>query len=384
MGGCDPLFSHSLDSCVPNPQCKSADYKLDSLSDVADIAKYLGDASKANWMSSGRPVSYNNEALLLTMAPDTVGTLLASTHYVWYGKVSATMTTSQGAGVVTAFILMSDAKDEIDFEWIGVDTNHVQSNYYFQGITNYNNGKNLSASSTESTTHTYTIDWTPDELTWLVDGKEQRTVKRSDTWNSTANAYAYPQTPARIMLSLWPAGLPTNGKGTIDWAGGLIDWSSPYMQNGYYYAMVNDVTVECYNPPSGAQGSGKSTYVYTDRRGTNDTVELSSNTVILKSLYASGENPDYDPEGTGSKPSSTPESIPGVSGAGARNDDESNTQSGSSGSSSPQDAGQSSTFSQGTSGGGSSGSSGAGKIHPERLGGSVLAILIAVGFVLSW
>ena len=46
------------------------------------------------------------------------------------------MTTSQGAGVVTAFILMSDAKDEIDFEWIGVDTEHVQSNYYFQGITN--------------------------------------------------------------------------------------------------------------------------------------------------------------------------------------------------------------------------------------------------------
>ena len=136
LGGCDPLFSHSLDSCVPNPQCKSADYKLDSLDDVADIAKYLGDASKANWMSSGRPVSYNDEALLLTMAPDTVGTLLASTHYVWYGKVSATMTTSQGAGVVTAFILMSDAKDEIDFEWIGVDTEHVQSNYYFQGITN--------------------------------------------------------------------------------------------------------------------------------------------------------------------------------------------------------------------------------------------------------
>jgi len=136
LGGCDPLFSFSLDSCVPNPQCQSKDYKLDSLDDVADIARYLGDASKANWMSSGRPVAYNDEALLLTMAPDTVGTLLASTHYVWYGKVSATMTTSQGAGVVTAFILMSDAKDEIDFEWIGIDTNHVQSNYYFQGITN--------------------------------------------------------------------------------------------------------------------------------------------------------------------------------------------------------------------------------------------------------
>jgi len=356
---------------------------LDSLDDVADIAKYLGDASKANWMSSGRPVSYNDEALLLTMAPDTVGTLLASTHYVWYGKVSATMTTSQGAGVVTAFILMSDAKDEIDFEWIGVDTEHVQSNYYFQGITNYNHGRNLSASNTVQTTHTYTIDWTPDELQWLVDGKLQRTVKRSETWNDTANAYAYPQTPARIMLSLWPAGLPTNGKGTIDWAGGLIDWNSPYMQNGYYYAMINDVTVECYDPPSGAQGSGSKTYLYTDRRGTNDTIEMSSKSVVLKSLYASGDNPDYDPEGTGSKPSSTPESIPGVSGAGVRNDDPQNggTNSGAQ-SQSPQNAGESSGFSQGTSG--NAGSSGSVKIHPERLGGSVLAILVAVGFVLSW
>jgi hypothetical protein len=109
---------------------------MDSLSDVQDISKYLGDASKANWQSSGKPVVYNKNSVLLTMAPETVGTLMASTHYVWYGKVSATMTSSQGAGVVTAFILMSDAKDEIDFEFVGTDTQHVQSNFYFQGITN--------------------------------------------------------------------------------------------------------------------------------------------------------------------------------------------------------------------------------------------------------
>ena len=78
---------------------------------------------------------YNNEGLLLTLAPDTAGTLLASTHYVWYGKISATLTTSQGAGVVTAFIMMSDVKDEIDFEFIGVDVQHAQSNYYSQGVT---------------------------------------------------------------------------------------------------------------------------------------------------------------------------------------------------------------------------------------------------------
>lgn len=136
LGGCDPLFSHTLNSCVPNPVCKSADYKLTSLSDVQDISKYLGDNTKANWVASGKPLAYNNQAVLLTMPPDTVGTLMSSTNYVWYGKICATMTTSQGAGVVTAFIMMSDVKDEIDFEFVGVDVQHAQSNYYSQGVTN--------------------------------------------------------------------------------------------------------------------------------------------------------------------------------------------------------------------------------------------------------
>ena len=117
------------------PVCKSEDYKLTSLDGVESNTKYLGDASNVNWVSSGTPVVYNGDSLLLTMAPDTVGTLLMSAHYVWYGKISATMSTSQGQGVVTAFIMMSDVKDEIDFEFIGVDLQNAQSNYYFQGIT---------------------------------------------------------------------------------------------------------------------------------------------------------------------------------------------------------------------------------------------------------
>jgi hypothetical protein len=141
LGGCDPLMSHSFDSCVPGPTCKSGTYKLDSLDNVQTIDKYLGDASKIDWQSQGMPAIYTDpgngqKSTLLTMAKGSVGTLLASTHYVWYGKICAKLTTAQGKGVVTAFILMSDVKDEIDFEWIGVDTGHVQSNFYSQGVTN--------------------------------------------------------------------------------------------------------------------------------------------------------------------------------------------------------------------------------------------------------
>lgn len=99
----------------------------------------------------------------------------------------------------------------------------------------------MSASNTESTMHTYTIDWQPDSLTWSVDGKVLRTKNRNETYNSTTGQYHYPQSPSRIQLSLWPAGASSNAQGTIDWAGGAIDWNSPYMQNGYYYAMVKDI-----------------------------------------------------------------------------------------------------------------------------------------------
>lgn len=134
LGGCDPIYSFDLNSCAARPVCQSSDYKLTSLDDVMPNTEYLGDASKANWVSSGTPVVYQNDAILLTMATNTVGTLLMSTHYVWYGEISATLSTSQGAGVVTAFIMMSDVKDEIDFEFVGVDLESAQSNFYFQGI----------------------------------------------------------------------------------------------------------------------------------------------------------------------------------------------------------------------------------------------------------
>jgi len=128
-------MSFSLDSCAPAPVCKDKVYKMDSLNRYRDIAKYLGDPNEADWVGQGEPVVYNGNTLL-TMPPKSVGTVLASTTYMWYGTVKAKMKTSRAKGVVTAFILFSDVKDEIDFEWVGTDLRNVQTNYYFQGIPN--------------------------------------------------------------------------------------------------------------------------------------------------------------------------------------------------------------------------------------------------------
>nr|POE99517.1 putative glycosidase crf2 [Quercus suber] len=386
LGGCDPQNSFDLESCVAAPVCSSSNFGLNSLDDISPNTYYLGDPSKANWVSSGTPAPYNDGSILLTMAPNTVGTLLTSTHYVWYGKISATLSTSQGAGVVTAFILMSDVKDEIDFEFVGTDLEHAQSNYYFQGITDYDNGGNLSTTDTRQNSHEYTFEWTPDSITWSIDGKAMRTQNREDTYNETTKQFHYPQTPARVQLSLWPAGLSSNGEGTITWAGGLVDWDSQYMQNGYYYAVVSDVKVECYDPPDGFDNNfGSKAYYYTSTYGTNDTVAIGNNNTILSSFYATGDNPSYDPNAkasasvSASSASSTPSAdvatVPGISGGGARSEsgapatgdtgssqDSSNSNSGSS------TIGGSTVFTQGE---GASGTSQASKVTA----GSAVALL---------
>jgi len=293
LGGCDPLNSFQLQSCVAAPQCKSTTYKFtDSKSSpILSNTKFLGDPSKADWVSDGQPL-FANGVVYLTMAPDTVGTVLASTRYVWYGKISATMRTSRGQGVVTAFIMMSDVKDEIDYEWVGVDLQTSQTNYYWNGIPDYTHSGNITmAGDTYAEWHTYTIDWTPDAITWSVDGQVGRTKKRSETYNSTTGVFEFPQTPSRVQLSLWPGGLASNGKGTIDWSGGPIDWDGKDIQDhGYYFAQVREVTVECYKPPSGTTGSGTVSYAWKDSKAVNTSVELSNDGTILSSFLASGTN----------------------------------------------------------------------------------------------
>lgn len=108
---------------------------LTSTDTIVAQDKFLGDPTKGDWvLSDGSQVLTNSEGILLTMPKESAGTVLASTVYMWYGNVRARMKTSRGAGVVSAFILLSDVKDEIDFEFIGVDLETAQTNFYFQAL----------------------------------------------------------------------------------------------------------------------------------------------------------------------------------------------------------------------------------------------------------
>lgn len=78
--------------------------------------------------------------------------------------------------------------------------------------------------------HDYTIDWQPEVLRFLIDDKEVRSIKKADTLKD--GVYQYPTTPARIQLSIWPAGISSMPQGTVQWAGGMINWQDPdYLAN---------------------------------------------------------------------------------------------------------------------------------------------------------
>ncbi|KAK0703990.1 concanavalin A-like lectin/glucanase domain-containing protein [Lasiosphaeria miniovina] len=322
-------MSNTLDACVPAPVCKDKTYTWDNNTFhdyYKDIGSYLGDSSKVDWVGQGEPIPFEGN-VLLTMPEHSVGTVLATTTYMWYGSVKAKLKTSRDAGVVTAFILLSDVKDEIDYEFVGTELDTAQTNYYFQGIPDYDNSGNITGlSNTYDNFHEYEIQWTPDTITWLVDGKVGRVKKKSETYNATARQWNYPQTPSRVQISIWPGGLDTNAKGTIDWAGGPIDWNSQEIKDyGYYFATFGEIDVKCYNANSPPGTNKKTSYYYNDASATNNTVVDSDKPTVLKSFLGSGTDMNAGSStasGSASQPSnsnvntvpggsSTPAQVPG-------------------------------------------------------------------------
>lgn len=200
----------------------------------------------------------------------------------------------------------------------------------------------------------------------------------------------FPQTPARVQLSLWPAGLPSNGQGTVDWAGGLVDWNSQDIQsNGYYYATFESITVSCYNATSSPGTNKGVSYKYNGYTGTNDTVVDGTDPTVLSSFLATGTNKTLGAvasSGTsGAQPSTTVETVPGLTGGNPGVDTHSSSVAGGSSGTSTQAAGSSASsssssnngFSQGNTG--TSSKSGAEKlgVGQEKLSGSIFAGIVA-------
>lgn len=304
FGGCDPRFSYSPGACVPMPVCVNSTVNFTGTDDIVDYTKYLGDATKYNWTYTGT-VNYTDNELRVTMPDNSTGTVMSSTHYIWYGKVTAYFKSSHDQGVVSDFILYSNVKDEIDYEFLGTKLEAPQSNYYWQGALNYSNEISGSTSDTYENYHSYTIDWQEDSISWAIDGSVFRTLKKSDTYNSTSDTYQFPQTPSRIQFSIWPV-TSSAGEGTQEWAGGAIDWDVSDMSDpGYFYAAVQGISIECYDAPSGTNSTGSKSYVYNSDSGLEGSVAITDDDTTMDNMGDSYLNPSEGASTTSSTKSAT-------------------------------------------------------------------------------
>lgn len=173
-----------------------------------------------------------------------------------FGKVEVTMKAAPGAGVVSTLVLQSDDLDEIDMEWLGADSNEVQTNYFGKGqVTTYNRGEFNPAPNNQGEFITYTIEWTSTQITWSV-GKSIIRVLTA----ASADPNQYPQSPMQIKFGAWSGGDPGNAPGTIEWARGPTNYA-----NGPYTMVVQSLAVTDYS--TGTE------YKYGDTSGTWESIE---------------------------------------------------------------------------------------------------------------
>ena len=131
------------------------------------------------------------------------------------------MQAAAGQGIISTFNLLSDDLDEIDLEIMGGNSTTVESNWYGWGNTSQYNALYHPTDGPAAGMHNYTINWTQEELQWIIDGSVARTVPYAPSGQ-------YPQTPSMLKLGIWAGGDSSQPNGTIQWAGGLTDWSKGY------------------------------------------------------------------------------------------------------------------------------------------------------------
>ncbi|RYO74342.1 hypothetical protein DL764_010867 [Monosporascus ibericus] len=156
---------------------------------------------------------------------------LYTNFYIFFGRVDVKMQVAPGRGIISSSVLMSDSFDEIDWEMSGNNFNLttqypqgvVQNNYFSKGIVgNYDRGMWVPLADPQTTFYTYSVDWTPTRLNWLINGKVIRTFFAKDADTTT---HQYPQTPAKIQLGIWAGGDPSMNEGAVRWAGGRTNFT---------------------------------------------------------------------------------------------------------------------------------------------------------------
>ncbi|KAB8259095.1 concanavalin A-like lectin/glucanase domain-containing protein [Aspergillus pseudonomiae] len=273
---CNPL---KQSGCEPNPGM-GANFNSDFTT---------GDGALGGWKTTAGKVTAGGQGAEFTLAKRGDAPTIDTNGYFLFGKVEVVMKAAPGQGIVSSIVLESSALDEIDWEALGGDTTQIQTNYFGKGDTSsYDRATFVNMASPQADYHTYTIDWNKDQTTWAVDGNIVRTLNYNDAKGGTR----YPQTPMRLRLGIWAGGDPGNAQGTIQWAGGLTDYTkAPFTM------YVKSVNIVNYTPSD--------SYTYSDNSGSWQSIKNSASSPEPRSTSSTTDTPST-PSSTESAPSSEP------------------------------------------------------------------------------
>ncbi|CRK07037.1 hypothetical protein BN1708_009764 [Verticillium longisporum] len=253
---CNPVEG---DDCKPNPAFGgAAKYDFTTATKLDDLNSFF--TVDPGVVYNDKQMSFDGGAgASMIIFEESNAPTLTSKEYLFFGKVECVLRASPGQGIITSIVLQSDALDEIDWEFIGGDHTHVQTNYFHLGKKDYTYGrKHELPFNAMDEFHAYTIEWTQDAITFSIDGNVVRTATPAEG--------SYPQTPMQLKLGTWVGG--KGGKeqqGTIDWAGGLAQWDQ-----APFAAHYQKVTIQDY---AGGKKAARE-YVYTKGQGSWESIKV--------------------------------------------------------------------------------------------------------------
>ncbi|KAF2758686.1 extracellular cell wall glucanase Crf1/allergen Asp F9 [Pseudovirgaria hyperparasitica] len=207
---CNPM---ERDDCPNNAALSTnATFNLTN-SQLLDNKIWNTTAGALNWAEKGTEFTVGGRG-----DSPTVG----SKFYLMGGIFSVVMKAAKGRGIVSSIVMQSDDLDEIDWEFIGGNNTHVQTNYFGKGNqTTFDRAIWHPVDDPQNKMHNYTVNWTKEKIDFYIDDDKVRTLNYGDA-NGGKN---FPQTPLNLRLGIWAGGDPEkNAKGTVEWAGGETDF----------------------------------------------------------------------------------------------------------------------------------------------------------------
>ncbi|CRK39441.1 hypothetical protein BN1708_001654 [Verticillium longisporum] len=273
---CNPI---NETDCAPNPALG-----------MAHTFNFNATPSKDLWETHVGPISFSDkDGAAFTITKQGDSPTLRSHFYFFGGRTEIILKAAAGKGIISSVMWLSDTLDEVDWEFVGVNSTTALSNYFGKGKEIFTEGKDhpVAGAPVWDDFHNYTTTWTEDRLEWFIDGQSVRVLNRAD---ALEGGNLFPQTPMRLYLGIWAGGDPRLPKGTRDWAGGDTEYDK-----GPFTMHVQKAHVQDYS-------TGKE-YVYGDKSGSWQSIQVvEGNSTVKETLLATpdksiGEKFDELPQG---------------------------------------------------------------------------------------